>query len=126
MYVAEDAELEFLLNLDSVSYEAAAGYVVEFSAKRVPATKQRPHGIAYSLVLRPSRGGGPFVRFDNAHSVPHHGGRHVRRQAARDHWHRTENDAGRPYTFTTASQLLEDFWREVKRTLDEKGIPHDL
>jgi hypothetical protein len=28
--------------------------------------------------------------------------------------------------FTTALQLLHDFWREVKRTLDEKGIPNDL
>jgi hypothetical protein len=115
-----------LLDLDGFSYEAAAGYVVEFSAKRVPITEERPHGIVYSLVLRPKAGGEPFVRFDNAHGVPHRGGRHVRRQAAHDHWHRTENDPGRPYTLTTASQLLEDFWREVKRTLDEKGIPHDL
>lgn len=126
MQVAEDAELELLLNLDGASYEAAAGYIVEFSAKRIPATKQRPHGIAYSLVLRPTAGGEPFVRFDNAHGVPHRGGRHVRRHPAYDHWHRTASDPGRPYTFTTASQLLEDFWREVKRTLDEKGIPHDL
>lgn len=124
--MAEDAELELLLNLDGVSYEAAAGYIVAFSAKRVPHGEQRPHGIAYSLVLRPKKGGTPFVRFDNAHAVPHRGARHARRQAAHDHWHRTENDPGRPHAFTTASQLLEDFWREVKRTLDEKGITHDL
>jgi hypothetical protein len=30
------------------------------------------------------------------------------------------------YEFATALQLLHDFWREVKRTLDEKGIPNDL
>lgn len=124
--MSEDAELELLLNLDGATFEAADGYVVEFSAKRVPLTRERPHGIVYSLVLRPKRIGPPYVRFDNAHSVPHRGGRHVRRQAAHDHWHRTENDPGRPYAFTTASQVLEDFWREVKRTLDEKGIPHDL
>ncbi len=124
--MGEDAELELLLGLDGVSYEAAAGYVVAFSARRVPRGEHRPHGIAYSLVLRPKRGGPPFVRFDNAHAVPHRGGRHVRRQAAHDHWHRTEGDPGRPYPFTTAGQLLDDFWREVKRTLDEKGIPNDL
>jgi len=29
--------------------------------------------------------------------------------AAYDHWHRTEKDKGRPYNFTTATQLLDDF-----------------
>ena len=124
--MAGDAELELLLSLDGVSYEAAAGYVVEFAARHVPHSEQRPHGIAYSLVLRPKAGGKPFVRFDNAHAIPHRGGRHVKRPAAYDHWHRTESDPGRPYPFTTASQLLDDFWREVKRTLDEKGLPNDL
>ena len=43
-----------------------------------------------------------------------------------DHWHQTEDDAGQPYVFTTASQLLDDFWREVKRAMKEKGILNDL
>ena len=43
-----------------------------------------------------------------------------------DHWHRIKHDEGRPYHFSTALQLLDDFWREVKRTLDEKDIPNDL
>ncbi len=45
---------------------------------------------------------------------------------AYDHWHRSESDYGRPYAFTTAARLLEDFWREVKRVMNEKGIPNDL
>lgn len=126
MLMSEDAELELLLSLDGASFEAAEGYVVEFSAQRAPPTRERPHGIAYSLVLRAKGGGAPFVRFDNAHSVPHRGGRHVRRQAAHDHWHRTADDPGRPYPFTTPGQLLEDFWREVRRTLDEKGVPYGV
>jgi len=76
--------------------------------------------------LRPKRGGAPWVRFDNAHAVQAPGRGYRRKRAAHDHWHRTANDKGRPYKFTTAMQLLEDFWQEVKRTLDEKGIPHDL
>ena len=48
-----------------------------------------------------------------------------RKRAAYDHWHRTPKDKGRAYNFTTATQLLDDFWREVKRTLDEKGISND-
>ncbi|EJW09904.1 hypothetical protein A33M_0781 [Rhodovulum sp. PH10] len=104
----DDAELELLLSLDGARYEAAAGYVVEFTAKRTPETPERPHGISYALVFRPIHGE-PFVRFDNAHPVPHPGGRFVKAGRAYDHWHRTETDPGRPYVFTTAATLLEDF-----------------
>jgi hypothetical protein len=123
--MSEDAGLEVLLSLDGASWEAAEGHVVEFSVRRTPKTAERPHGIAYALVFRPA-GGEPLVRFDNAHAVKGPGGRFVRRSQAHDHWHRSENDPGRPYVFTTAMQLLEDFWREVKRAADERGILNDL
>jgi hypothetical protein len=116
-------ELEPLLSLDGAAYEMAPGVLVEFTVAQTAATPQRPHGISYSMVLRPKDGGTPWVRFDNAHAVTR-GGR--RRAATHDHWHRTEHDIGRPYKFTTAIKLLDDFWREVKRTLDEKDIPHDV
>jgi hypothetical protein len=67
-----------------------------------------------------------YVRFDNAHRAGRSGGRFVKRPGAYDHWHRTETDPGRPYAFTTAMQLLDDFWREVRRVMSEKGIPNDL
>ena len=121
----EDAELEILLALDGYSYEAAAGYVVEFVVRRVKKTAARPHGIRYALVFRPKRGT-PYVHFDNAHAVDQPGGRFVKGKVAYDHWHRSEGDPGRPYAFTTAMQLLDDFWREVKRLMAEKGIPNDL
>lgn len=114
--------LKLLLSLDGAAYEMAPGVLVEFTIKRTAATPQRPHGISYSIVLRPKEGGAPWVRFDNTHAVVRGG----RRRVAHDHWHRTEHDEGRPYEFTTAIKLLDDFWREVKRTLDEKNIPHDL
>jgi len=124
--MTEGDELDLLLSLDGASFEAAQGYVVEFTARPTRPTKARPHGVDYALVLRAKAGGAPFVRFDNAHGVPHRGGKHMARPEAHDHWHRTERDPGRPYDFTSAGRLLEDFWREVKRTLDEKGIPNDL
>jgi hypothetical protein len=101
-----DAELELLLSLDSVSYEAVVGYVVEFTARRTHKTPERPHGISYALVFRP-KNGEPYVRFDNAHAVERPGGKFVKASKAYDHWHRTANDPGRPYTFTTAAQLLD-------------------
>lgn len=119
-----DAELELLLSLDGAVYETAPGAIVEFAIRHTKTTPQRPHGISYALVLRPKEGGVPWVRFDNAHAVNQRG--RGRKRVVYDHWHRTTNDQGRPYEFTTALQLLHDFWREVKRTLDEKGIPNDL
>ncbi len=49
----EEAELEVLLSLDGSSFEAALGYVVEFSVKRTTTSAERPHGISYALVFRP-------------------------------------------------------------------------
>lgn len=121
----EDAELELLLSLDGMSYEAAEGYVVEFMARRTTRTQERPHGINYALVFRP-KDIEPFVRFDNSHAVSRPGGKFVKASKAYDHWHRTKNDPGRPYVFTTAAKLLDDFWHEVKRVMTERGIPNDL
>jgi hypothetical protein len=120
-----DAELELLLSLDGASWEASDGYIVEFNIHRTRKKPETPHGITYALVFRPINGE-PFVRFDNAHASVRPGGRFVKTTKAYDHWHRSENDPGRPYVFTTATQLLEDFWREVKRVMNEKGIPNDL
>jgi hypothetical protein len=114
-----------LLSFDGASYQASEGYVVEFTVRRTDITAQRPHGVSYALVFRPANGE-PFVRFDNAHVPSRPGGKYVKTPAAYDHWHRDEHDIGRPYKFTTALQLLEDFWREVKRVMDERGIPNDL
>jgi hypothetical protein len=122
----DESELELLLALDGAVFEMAPGVIVEFAVRRAPATPQRPHGISYALVLREKSGGPPWVRFDNAHAVDEKSRRYRRKRTAYDHWHRTPKDKGRPYNFTTVAQLLDDFWREVKRTLDEKGIPNDL
>ena len=120
----DEAELELLLNLDGAEYEMAPGVIVEFAVRRTMITPQRPHGVRYALLLRPKAGGAPWVRFDNAHAVERRG--EGRRRVVYDHWHRTADDDGRPYAFSTALKLLDDFWREVKRTLDEKGILNDL
>ena len=123
--MGEDAELEVLLSLDGARWEAAEGYVVEFSVHRTARTPERPHGVTYALVFRPAHGE-PVVRFDNAHAAARPGSRFVKAPEAHDHWHRSEGDPGRPYAFTSVAQLLDDFWREVKRAMDERGIPNDL
>jgi hypothetical protein len=121
-----ESELEPLLALDGAAFEMAPGVIVEFMARRVGVTPERPHGISYALVLRSKTEGQPWLRFDNAHGVAARRRGYRPKRMAYDHWHRTAKDKGRPYEFTTAMQLLDDFWREVKRIFDEKSIPHDL
>ena len=121
----EEDELACLLDLDGARFEAVAGYVIEFTARRTDRTAERPHGVSYALVFR-AADGRPLVRFDNAHAVERPGGRFVKGSRSFDHRHRGESDPGRPYAFTTATQLLEDFWNEVRRVMNERGIAHDL
>src|ERR1035437_8777082 len=93
--------LEFLLGFDGHVHWLDQGYRLKFEIKRVKPTKERPHGLRYSFTLH-HPDGKRLMGFDNAHGVPAKGSRYNKRQAAADHWHRTEDDEGRPYSFTTA------------------------
>src|ERR1700733_1388649 len=104
----DEDDLELLLALNGLSYEFSDRAIVEFKVRRVEITPERPHGIGYALVLRPLDGGEPWLRFDNAHGVDPAGGRYVRGARTYDHWHRNANEAGRPYIFVGAAQLLDD------------------
>ena len=67
-----------------------------------------------------------LLGFDNAHTVPHTGGRYVKPKVNADHWHRSSNDEGRPYAFISAEQLLEDFFTEVERICETQGISTEV
>jgi hypothetical protein len=54
--------------------------------------------------------------------VPATGSRFNERPTAADHWHRTEDDEGRPYAFIDAETLIQDFFREVRRVLAARGL----
>src|SRR5438874_556749 len=123
MLSSDGNELELLLSLDGAEYEMAPGVIVEFAVRRTTITPAAPPWRQLRPGAPAKIGRHAVVRFDNAHAVARGGGR---RRVAYDHWHRTAEDDGRPYAFSTALQLLDDFWREVKRTLHEKGIPNDL
>jgi hypothetical protein len=116
--------LEFLLAFNGRVHRYAGGYWLKFEIMRVPATEARPHGLNYSFTLH-----GPdnrrLIGFDNAHAVPAKGARFKKRPKAMDHWHRTETDEGRPYAFKDAEQLIDDFFDEVERILEARGVPFD-
>jgi hypothetical protein len=94
---------------------------LKFEIKRVEATPERPHGLRYAFTLHDPEGN-RLMGFDNAHSVPPLGSRYRQADVEHDHWHRTADDSGRPYAFTTADQLIADFFAEVTRVLAEHGI----
>ena len=77
--------------------------------------------MSYSFTLH-APDGTRLVGFDNAHVVPAKGSRFKPKPRASDHWHRTETDPGRPYQFKDAATLIDDFFDEVEKLLDERGI----
>jgi hypothetical protein len=120
-----DATLEFLLDFDGRSHYYAGGYWLKFRIVKVQASAEKPHGLDYSFTLH-GPDGRRLVGFDNAHSVSGSTGRFKLRSLARDHWHRTESDSGRPYAFRDAEGLISDFFAEVERVLQERGVPFDV
>jgi hypothetical protein len=117
----QEHTLEFLLAFDGRIHHLEEGCWIKFEIKRIKASQERPHGLVYSFTLH-APDGTRLVGFDNAHGVPGAGSRFRRRPAVSDHWHRTENDPGRPYAFKDADTLLQDFFREVRRILADRGI----
>ncbi|MCY4227943.1 MAG: hypothetical protein OXF20_09690 [Gammaproteobacteria bacterium] len=58
--------------------------------------------------------------FDNAHAVkPRKRGKYKGRIVAYDHMHKPAADKGMAYAFSSAQQLIEDFFNEVNRILKE-------
>jgi hypothetical protein len=77
--------------------------------------------LSYSFTLH-APDGARLVGFDSAHGVLAKGSRFKPKPLASDHWHRTETDPGRPYRFKDAETLIDDFFDEVERVLNERGV----
>lgn len=117
--MSADPALDLLLDLDGYGFTfEPSGYSVKFKVKKVPATPERPDGITYSLTLHAPEGA-RLVGFDNAHAVRASRGPGGARKEL-DHKHRLGTT--RPYRYSDAQQLLEDFWHEVYAVLDELGV----
>ena len=117
--------LEWLLDYDGRRHYYTSGHFLKFEIRLVEQSGHVPHGIAYSFTFHDPEGV-RLIGFDNAHPVPHTGGRYVKAQVEADHWHRTINDEGRPYTFVSVEQLLEDYFSEVERICKEQGISTEV
>lgn len=117
--------LAFLLAFDGRAHHYADGYFVKFEIRQVEPTKERPHGLRYSFTLHGPKGE-RLVGFDNAHAVAPLGSRYKSKPVVTDHWHRTEDDVGRPYNFESAEKLVDDFFDEVERVLSERGVSFEV
>lgn len=116
-----DPSLDALLDLDGqlLIVDPEGKYWARFVVRRVPATAERPHGLAYALTLH-GPGGERLVGFDNAHSVRGRAGPGGKRGQSRDHRHRLKTV--RPYDYRDAATLLADFWAEVDAVLQQRGV----
>ncbi|MHB8730698.1 MAG: toxin-antitoxin system TumE family protein [bacterium] len=101
------------LNGEVLVVDPAGGHWVRFVVTRVPVSKEKPHGIDYSLTLHGPKGA-RLVGFDNAHPV--------RGQKSGPHDHRHRQRTIRPYEYRDAASLLEDFWAAVDAVLRERGV----
>ena len=115
-----DPSLDTLPDLDGqvLVIDERGGYWVRFEVKRVPVTKERPHGLDYSMTLH-GRDNERLVGFDNAHPVRRSAGPGGE-TAVYDHKHRLRSV--RPYAYRDAATLLADFWAEVDAGLKQRGV----
>lgn len=119
MQVSPGQGLETLLLLHGEIYDQGDGYWIRIEAWQVEPDEHIPHGIRYALTLH-DRYGTRLLGYDNAHAVkPPKRKRFGGRRLTFDHKHRHARDEGVPYTFTSADQLLKDFFDEVDRVLKE-------
>lgn len=80
----------------------------------IAATRHRPQGLKYSLTLH-DLANCRIYGMDNAHGV--------RGQTEYDHRHVYGRRKIVRYAYCGAADLLADFYREVERILNERGIP---
>lgn len=116
-----DPSLDTLLELDGVMLviDPEARHWIKFDVRQVEPSKERPHGLEYSLTLH-GPDGERLVGFDNAHPVRPGKGPAGKKRATQNHKHRLKTV--QPYEYKDAATLLEDFWAETEAVLRERGV----
>jgi hypothetical protein len=114
-----DTGIDTLLDLNGEIIAQESGYWIKFDAWRVTPSAEIPHGIRYSLTLHEPYGK-RIIGYDNAHAIKPLGKHnYTGRIRTYDHKHRHVSDKGVPYVFKDAQQLLNDFFADVDRILQE-------
>lgn len=111
--------LEILLDLHGTQIHRDDGYWYKIEAWIIPVTKHTPHGIRYNMTLHDKHNQRVFGH-DNKHMVQT--GRkanYIGKRYEYDHVHKSINDKGTPYEFTTCYKLIEDFFNGIDLTIKE-------
>ena len=109
--------LDTLLDLDGTIIEQERGHWVKFEVSKTQVTKERPHGLRYSLTLH-DKYGKRLMGYDNAHAVKlPKKYKYSGRITEFDHHHRHSLDSGIPYEFKDSYQLIHDFFTKVDEVL---------
>ena len=105
--MTEDKTIENLLELEGVRYvvDEYLGFWVKFEARLVKPSDERPHGVKYSLSLH-DRSNKRVMGFDNAHAIEEKRKKNLVTKKTHYHWHKNEDDHGRPYHYENAGKLL--------------------
>ncbi|MGH8687984.1 MAG: toxin-antitoxin system TumE family protein [Burkholderiales bacterium] len=110
--------LDTLLDLHGEVLVQERGYWIKIEAWTIEPTEGVPHGIRYSLTLHDSKGT-RVLGYDNAHAVKPSTKGFAGQRHEYDHVHRHAKDKGVPYGFSSAGQLVTDFFAEVDKVLKE-------
>ena len=114
-----DPAIDSMLDLHDSILDQGNGYWIKIEAWRVAVSKEVPHGIRYSLTLHEPYGK-RVLGYDNAHAVkPPKKFKYAGHVKAYDHKHRHVSDHGLPDEFVDAQQLINDFFADVDRVLQE-------
>lgn len=111
-------DLDTLLDLHGEILVQDGGYWIKIEAWTVEPAEGVPHGIRYTLTLHDPKGR-RILGYDNAHPLraPRKG--FAGRRVEYDHVHRHARDKGVAYEFSSAGQLLTDFFDDVDKVLKE-------
>ncbi len=113
-----DSGIDYLLELHGTQVHRSDGYWYKVEAWRVKPSKHIPHGIRYNLTLH-DRSNKRIFGMDNAHGIKASKASKVSgKRHAYDHKHRHLSDKGVPYEFSSAFQLIEDFFNGIDDTIE--------
>lgn len=113
-----DTGLDTLLSMDGYKYVYPNLYWWKIKAYKLEPSKERPHGIRYTLTFHDNKGTRIFG-MDNKHIPPNRRKGFHGRTVEYDHTHEDKNDKGTAYTFINAEKLMTEFFERIDKILAE-------
>ena len=111
-----DPGLVALLDLDGEVFPMVNGFWTKIEAKMAMQNEGIPHGVRYSLTLHDCDNL-RVLGYDNSHRFKTGRKGYGVKMIEWDHKH--ERNRTMPYKYRNAGQLLEDFWNDVKRIIED-------